>query len=256
MQQTEIFDFPVETQALFTADGKKSSRKAVVRTDLNKIIGEVGANYKLVEHRPIFEKAEAFIKTFGVPEIRYSSINHGAKIVGTYTFKDITGDVKVGDKVGLQIIAVNTHDGSQSVKISLAGLRLSCLNGNSIRDSEFNAAYRHTGKNIENGIITDLILPQPEMLMGSFQGAFKDWRRWATIKLTESDMHDFRAKAIDEKIIASKILEGGEFEENTAWGLYNKFTWHISHREKETASVLGKMSRLDKVSKWMTETFA
>lgn len=252
----EIFDFPTEVQNLFTKDGKQSSRKAIVRTDTNQIIGEVGANYKLVNHRPILEKAEAFIKTFGTPEINYRSMNDGARIMATYTFKDITGEVKVGDKVGLQINVINTHDGSQAVKVSLAGLRLTCLNGNSIKDGEFNAHYRHVGPGIENGEIIDLVLPAPELVMTSFQGAFKDWRDWAVQPLTRSDMDIFRAKAVDEGIISAKILTNDNIDDGSAWGLYNQFTWQITHGEKETASPISKLNRLDKVSKWFATHFS
>lgn len=255
---SEVYDFPVELQDLFTSDGKQSARKAVVRTDMNKIIGEVGANYKLVNHRPIFEKAEAFIKTFGTPTIKYTSINDGAKILGTYTFKEVTEEVKVGDRVGLVINAVNTHDGSQAVKLSLGGLRLTCLNGNSVMDAEFNASYRHTGKNIEGGQILDLVIPQPEMVMGAFQGAFKDWRQWAVQPLSKDDIGVFKQRAVEEGIITSKILTTPEnlLEDYTAWGLYNQFTWQITHGEKDTASPINKMSRLNRVGKWFISNFS
>lgn len=250
------YDFPVETQQLYTADGKKANRVAVVRTDTNEILSTVSESYRLVHHREIFDLANDYMNKIGKPTVKYHMVNNGAKIVGEYTFKEIYEDVKKGDTVGLRLYFVNSYDTSCSISTSIGGLRLVCTNGMVVRGAEYNTRYRHSSSFIENGKLINVELPKPENVILSFKNGFEDWRRFSQINLDNDAVEAYRQRAIDDGVISSTIeKKAPDLEEQTAWGLYNNFTWYITHAEKSTASQLGKMTRYNKVANWFNEVF-
>jgi hypothetical protein len=251
----QAFNFPVETQPLFTADGKKSDRVAVVRTDTNRILSTVGQGYKIVHHSEIFSLADDYMRTIGQPDVKYHTINNGARIVGEYTFKEVYEDVKKGDTVGLRLYFLNSYDGSSSISMSVGGLRLVCTNGMIVPGAEYNTKYRHSGNNIINGKLINVELPKPENVILSFKNGFDSWRKLASIEL--DDVETYRRKAIEEGIISAAVEKKvPTLEEQTAWGLYNNFTQYITHEERSTASQTGKIMRYNRVATWFNEVFA
>lgn len=250
------YEFPIELQELRTAGGLLSNRKAVVRTDTNQLIADVSNTYQLVEHKYLFDLADDYMKKFGQPEVKFHSTKGGAHMIGEYTFKDIGTEVVKGDVVGLKLFFHNSYRGDASIKLGVAGLRLSCLNGMCAHDNEFNIAFRHTKTHIEDGKFRNLDLPSPEKVVRQFNESSKEWAKLAAKELTEGEISIFLNQAIKDGIITKAILDNPyELEENSAWGLYNLLTHWISHKERASAQMSGKIFRLNRIDKWFAESF-
>lgn len=251
-----VYDFPIEMKELYTKDGLLSKRKAIVRTDTNKLIADVSNTYQLVEHKYIFDIANEYMKKFGKPEINFHQSREGAHIIGEYTFKDIGAEVQKNDIIGLKLFFQNSYRGDASVKLSVAGLRLACTNGMTAHNNEINLSFRHTKTHIQEGKFVNLDLPHPESVVSRFKLSAEEWGRLTKIEFTEDELRKLLTDASLEGIIAKSILDDTpELEENTAWGLYNQMTYWISHREKESAQMAGKISRLNRIDRWFGEKF-
>jgi hypothetical protein len=196
------------------------------------------------------------MKAFGTPEINFHESKGGAHMIGEYIFKDHGVDVQKGDTIGLRLFFQNSYRADASVKLSVAGLRLTCLNGMTAYDNEFNIAFRHTKRHIEDGKFKDLLLPEPEEVVKQFKKSARSWTKLHERELKPADLDLFMQQAVKEGIITKSILdEPTELEENSAWGLYNKLTWWITHKEKATAQMSGKISRLNRIDRWFAEQF-
>jgi hypothetical protein len=254
-QNESNFNFPVETQELFTADGKRVPNKAVVRTDTNKVLSVVSQNYKLVHHSELFHMAEEYMKTIGPCNVKYHQMSNGARLMAEYTFKDIAADVKKNDVVGLRTFFINSYDGKSSIRLGVAGIRLACLNGMVVSGATNEASYRHMGDHIQDGRLVNIDFPEAKHVLGAFQRGAKHWEHLSRIELSPEQIKHWQDMAIQEGIITPLIEKHDDIEEFTAWGLYNKFTEQITHRERATASAQGKIQRFNKVANWFEDVF-
>ena len=249
------FNFPVQLQDCFTADGKRVDRKAVVRTDTNTVISDVSPNYKLVHHSELFHMAEEYMKTIGPCTVKYHQFNNGARLLAEYTFKDIASDVKKGDVVGLKTYFANSYDGKSSIRLGVAGIRLACLNGMVVAGANKEASYRHMGNHIQDGRLVNIDFPEAKHVIGAFERGAKHWQHLSQIELSPEQINAYQEQAVGEGIITPKIIETTDIEEFTAWGLYNKFTEQITHKERATSTLNGKIQRFNKVANWFEEVF-
>lgn len=249
------FNFPVELQDCFTPDGKSVNRKAVVRTDTNTVISDVSVNYKLVHHSELFHMAEEYMKTIGPCTVKYHQLNKGARLLAEYTFKDIDVAVKKGDTVGLKTYFANSYDGKSSIRLGVSALRLACMNGMVVANANKEASYRHMGNHIQDGRLVNIDFPEAGHILQAFERGAKHWQTLSNIELSPEQIKHWEDIAVQEGIITPKIIENKDIEEFTAWGLYNKFTEQITHKERATASIQGKLLRFNKVANWFEDVF-
>lgn len=249
------FNFPVQLQNCFTEDGKPITRRAVVRQDTNAVISDVSPNYKLVHHSELFDMAGEYMKKIGPCAVRYYQFNNGARLLAEYTFKDIVADVRRGDVVGLKTYFANSYDGKSSIRLGVAGIRLACLNGMVVAGANKEASYRHVGNHIQNGRLVNIDFPSAEHVLDAFQRGAKDWKKLSEIELSKEQVETYQDQAVVDGIITPKVLESSDIEEFTAWGLYNKFTEQITHKERATSTLQGKLQRFNRVANWFEDVF-
>jgi hypothetical protein len=249
----EAYKFPVELQNLFTKDGKESTRKAVVRLDTNQIIGDVSNKYKLVTHDHVFGKVQDYMSQFGHYEENYSVERDGARVVGSFLFKHIVGDVKVNDNVGMKVVASASYDGKSSIGLQVMGLRLKCLNGMAVGEKWTSAHYRHSSTHItDTGELKVFNLPKHEDVIMNFH---KDLQRFAILSKIEADnkkmleMHRF---LIEANIVPDRFIENApQIEEPTYWGIYNQATEYLTHTVKTQLST--SVRRMTKLNEFFFE---
>ena len=108
------------------------THKAIVDEDGNPI-AVVGKNYNLVQNADIMPQfhdvimASSLDKTGMTKKISYS--HNGAKTKVIYTFPAHEMAVDVGDHVQLQIMVLNSYDGTWKFMSMLGAVRLACMNG-------------------------------------------------------------------------------------------------------------------------------
>lgn len=250
----EQMDIPVELQPLFTAQGQRSTRKAVVRTDTGEIVSDVSNRYQLVTHKELFNKVKPLIDTFGEGKASCHSSGLGSKLLWQYDFKDISGDVKVGDNVGFRVMLDNSYDTKSSFGIAIHGLRLKCLNGMAFPGGQsIQCRYGHTGQLRDERGNLNIDLPKPDELVNLFRQGIARSANLAKLDMTMGDLELMRDRAIVDRIVPEKFVATSPLEEVTAWGLYNQITHHITHTSK--ASIIGKTRALENVATWFNKVF-
>lgn len=242
------YKFPVELQHLYTKDGKESTRRAVVRLDTNDIIGDVSNKYKLVNHDHVFGKIQDYMSHFGKYEESYSVERNGARVIGSFLFKNVIGDVKVNDNVGMKIIASTSYDGKSSISLQIMGLRLKCLNGMAVGEKWTNAHYKHSSSHItDDGVLKVFDLPKHEDVIMNFH---KDLQRFAilsSIKAENDKILEAHRFLVESGIVPDKFLVNTpDIEEKTYWGIYNQATEYLTHSTKTNLSTtVRRMTKLN-----------
>ena len=149
----EAYAFPVELQNVFTKTGKVvPRRKAVVRTDDDKVIGSVSDRYKIFKHEDVMNQADSYISNMGKPEKKCYLTQDGASLTAEYTFRDtslkIGDNAGMGDVVGLRVYVQNSYNGKGALRFRIGAMVVKCLNGMVLPEDKFSLTYRHT-KEIE-----------------------------------------------------------------------------------------------------------
>lgn len=242
------YDFPVSLQPGYTKDGKEIPRlRTVVREDTNQPISYVSSKFTLVPHKEVMDAADSFVKQFGKPKVTFTLRNSGASLLGEYFFQDNTQAVALNDLVGLRVFIENAYNASRSLIIKIGGMRLKCFNGQAIAGSFFEFKQRHTGE-------VSLEFPDPDDVFNAFKLATTRWKELKQRELSPKDYTLYAEKAVEEHIIQKPVLSNlCREKDQTAWGLYNDFTYHISHESK--AKAFGKIARQERVDKWFSKEF-
>ncbi|MFH1761577.1 MAG: DUF932 domain-containing protein [bacterium] len=124
-----------------------TSHKAIVRSDDHKkVLGIVGKGYQIIQNHEAFsimdvlsQRHRAVFKYCGI-------IDEGRKVVLQAKVGNAF-DVRPGDSHEKFITAVNSFDGSSSVRIYFSAVRLFCMNQLNLswRKRELSVSVKHTG---------------------------------------------------------------------------------------------------------------
>lgn len=244
-----MYDFPVSLQPTFTKSGKEvPGRRVVVRDDTDLPIASVSTKYRLIEHKEVMSKAFDYVKTIGEPAVQFHVGQNGARAIGEFTFRDSTSEVRKGELVGLRVYVDNTYNAKGSLKVKIGGLCLWCLNGAVNYKGVFDLNVRHTGD-------AEIKFPTPDEVFANFKQTTERFRRLTEVALPAPQYTEYVAKAVEDSVIGEKAAEVLQINEPTAWGMYNAFTYHITHRESSRATAIGKVNRLARVDRWFSEQF-
>lgn len=161
---TSRFNFPVEMTAVhipaFTLGDKglitdyhevpQSMARAVVRTDINEVLGIHGKDYKLAPHSTLFNSVNNGLVESGLDlsdiTVKDGIHDNGARVERRVIFNRHQIDVGEGDMVGLCLNIRNSYDGGWSFVFDFGGFRFHCFNG-CVRGV---SVARHRGKHTAN----------------------------------------------------------------------------------------------------------
>lgn len=243
------YDFPVTLEPAYTKLGKEIPRaRVVVRGDTDAPIATVSTRYKLVEHSDVFRQAQSYITGLGDPKNEFIIANNGARAIGQFTFMDKTLAVAKGDLVGLRVFVENTYNARGSIKVRLGGIRLVCMNGMVRHSDVFNLSVKHTGE-------AKIDFPPIERVMQTFQSTVNQYKQYAGMELTADAYKGSAEAAVRNHIVPASAIENIPDTERTVWDLFNRFTYHITHKETSRSTGAGKITRLNRASKWIDDTF-
>ena len=247
--QKEVYDFEVSLEPI-TCHGKVVPKfRSVWNKDIEEPITVVSSGYNLVPHSHLVDTAQELVHELGPHETRFTIGKKGAAFLGEYTFKHKPVEVKKGDLVGLKLYLENSYNRSKSGRIRVGGLVLSCLNGAVSERSVFDFSFRHIGKEA-------IDIPTARSILDAFSGEVQRWRALAKTTFTQAEYVGFAHEAVENGIIPLSATTGEASESDlNAWGLYNRFTYHITHKEKANASAISRVRRLERVSKFFNERF-
>lgn len=228
----ELIVFPVELRNIETDTGSEIKRKkAVVRTDTNRVISVVSDKYTLIKNEDVLKAVEPVIESVGLKLAQASSCKGGAvSFARFYNEVDtFNKEVKVGDIVKLGIELFNSYDCSRPLGIGLIAERLKCTNGMTVPEALAHFSIRHYG-GVDLGEVRDKVA---EVLSFS-EVVLKRWRTWVKESVDDATAKKFLFKMFGEKrngqMMFKSYLE--KREGNTVWDLYNVLTYYASHEAK------------------------
>ena len=228
------------------------THKAIVNKDGDPI-AVVGKNYNVVQDSDIMPQfydvimASNLDKTGMTQKISYS--HNGAKTKVVYTFPAHEMAVDVGDFVQLQIMVLNSCDGSWKFMSMLGAVRLACMNGQVVVDAFSSYSAKHT-----KSLDTDLAIAKLETALEVYEANVKLWQKFAKSGVTNS-----QATAVFEKVAGKSDRLQVLLEETfikykaemgkTIWALFNTLTDWSTHAKfkNETNKVATIYNREAKV---------
>jgi hypothetical protein len=246
-QEKAQYDFPVELVPVYTFDEKLQSghdhgflqadgRKAVRREDNLKVLGVVSDKYRILPHAQVVEGFRSALEGNGNITETIKVTKGGARLYLNYTFPDVSLEVRPGDNVNLQLIAVNSYDGSHVLQVMFGAFRLVCSNGLIIGSRFVNLEQRHVGA---IGIKVDSLQMQVGMLTEKFRATLPVMKEMAATPIPDEQrvaifdpekvkLPDYLLRAADvEYALEANRSRGTSL---TKWGYYNAMTFAITHK--------------------------
>ncbi|MCX6822066.1 MAG: hypothetical protein NTW30_04790 [Candidatus Aenigmarchaeota archaeon] len=244
------YDFPVSLQPVYTKEGNPVPKiQAVVRDDTGEALSAVSNRYLLVPHKNVIDQAQEFISAFGNPVSHFHTNNNGSTLIGEFLYEDKTLKVAKGDTVGLKVYIENSYNRSRSVTIRIGALVLSCLNGMVSSRPVAGMTFKH--------IIgaPQLAFPKASDVIDMFQFEAGKWRSFGEI-IVDRTMKQLLMEDIEKKSVMPQdgLRALSEIHVDTAWDLLQGMTYFTTHQNSKLSNI-GKINRLQKISRWMDEQF-
>lgn len=248
--QQNVWEFPVEKREIFWQNDRGGfhpvkGKKAIVRPDTDEELAVVSNAYHIVTHDEVLKHLDPFVKKFGEHNRQVTTNKNGSRMVASYTFRNITKDVKLGDTVGFGVNAVSGYDGKTAIKMAVFALRLICTNGMASRAGYTSAFYRHNDTQVKN-----IEFPTPDYFLDLFKDDVDFWKELAETKAT---------KEANERLLHNIKQTPGLLSDNqlsnvrrtllasqSAWDGFNELTRYITHETE--ANQYTKYSRLQKIN--------
>jgi phage/plasmid-like protein (TIGR03299 family) len=123
-------DWRVERKPLVLAEtGERAPAFATVRSSDNQILGVVGKGYRVLQNRDAFAWFQPYLDS-GEVELHTAGSLRGGKHVWVLAQIKTEAPVEIvrGDEVLQFALLSNSHDGSQSIRCGLTGVRVVCAN--------------------------------------------------------------------------------------------------------------------------------
>lgn len=231
------------------------THKAIVNKDGDPI-AVVGKNYNVVQDSDIMPQfhdvimASSLNKTGMTKKIEYS--HNGAKTKVVYTFPAHEMAVDVGDFVQLQIMVLNSCDGTWKFMSMLGAVRLACMNGQVVVDAFSSYSAKHT-----KSLDTDVAIEKLETALEVYEANVKLWQQFAKAGVTNA-----QATAVFEKVAGKSDRLQVLLEETflkykaelgtTVWALFNTLTDWSSHAKfkneaNKVATIYNREAKVRKV---------
>lgn len=241
-------DYTVEKTPLFLEDGTPvPGAFATTKEGTHQLFGVVGKGYELIQNvealdfiNPLLEQGMTFLKAGETSRIVY--------LIGQLPAIDV-----LGDKVVPHVIFQNSHNGSSTLKATIAPLRIVCQNQFNItfKKAKNQINIRHT-KSIKDRLLAaqEVLVANTEYLTEFQKTAIRMAGEKVTPKAVESWMDqvlDIDPEALTKKdeekkealMAAYKANDNANFV-GTQWGLVNAYSDYITHRplQKDTETAL------------------
>ena len=241
----QAVDFKTIKRKVFTEDGVEvKDRKAIVRTDTNKVLGVVGNNYRIAEHSKVLE---AFEQT-GILKLKKVDVCKGGAVMFAHYDIENNGqlrqeDVQVGDTIRFGVRVFNSHNYDLGVGFEIVAYRLVCKNGLVVPRTMSRVSMKHYQSTDINRIRLSIVKKQDSILP-----TIQIWKRWSETKVDETRIDKFFEEAKVGKRLRSILYDRAVAENKRlgVWGIYNVFTHYTTHEMKVRSAENRTLSVRDK----------
>lgn len=228
----------VEQVPLVTGNGLDvSSHRAIIRSDIQKVIGVVGKDYAIIQNTSAFAFFDVIAERHGASYEFAGVIKEGRKLFLQAKLGK-SFDAVPGDKVDCYVTMVTSHDGSSSLRAFLTPIRLFCQNQliRAIKNATTNVVLKHTSN------VNERLQDALRVFKVSTDGfaIFQEKAKYLARKLVDKRMVEKFLKEIieetgstrseNQKTAIRNLFENGRGNTGkTAWHLYNAATEFVDH---------------------------
>lgn len=246
-------------------DAYETDYFGVVRSDTKKTFGVFTKQYETFQNSELAELVLNIADVTGFPITHGKMFKEGARVVMQMELSP----VKVGDDtVKRYATAINSHDGSTSLRWGTTGYTVSCDNQFSALRKDLNSSARHTS-NMRK--LVDSSLRALEKLEQADTSMYEQFTRMTDIKVDDSfaqkviesisgtdlslspklyqDRYSTRKQNITEALCQS-VAKEMSYKGQTMWGLFSGITHYTTHKggtgnSREESKLTGSLQRLD-----------
>lgn len=227
--------FNVATERLTTDSGVRlQSHKSIVHADSRDVISVVGEGYKVVTNEEIFTKFNQALANSGLDldgvKIDAQQSHNRARAFVRYTFPAHNFKVADGDEMAMQLLVMNSYDGSIAFKSYLGAYRFICLNGMVVGDNFASTYGKHTA-NLDISFAAGKLAQAADV----FANQQEEWARMTTTKVSEDQAKKVielvtRGEKLQEQLLGQFHLEAVKLG-YTQWALFNALTHWSTHQK-------------------------
>lgn len=241
--QAAHLDWLVEKRELYWKKGEDeditvSDWFATVRTDVEEPLGVVKKGYEVLQN----VEAVSFLDSLaGTGEAKYETagaLYGGRKL---WLLARLPGELEIadGDTIKKYLLLVNSHDGTESLKVLITPVRVVCRNTlqTAITSAEIRVNIRHS-KGMKDKVAEARRILELSVL--SFDDAAEQYRALSRIPVDEILVNKYFESLFDAdtkhfakvRATLNELYQNGpsaEFGKGTLWGAYNAVTDYVDH---------------------------
>lgn len=242
---------------------KKTDYFGVIRTDNNKCFGAMTKQYEPFQNYEMAELVLRISDVIGKPVTHGKVFKEGRRVAMQIELEPI----KVGDDtIKRYATAINSHDGSTSLRWGTTGITISCDNQFSALRKDLQSSAKHTGNMrqlIDNSFRT---LERLEKADTTLYETFKRMTEYFVDKKLVGDVIQKVSKVDPRNIDAEKlhsprtinksrelttsIAKEMSYKGQTLWGLFSGITHYTTHkggtdRTREESKLIGGLQKVD-----------
>lgn len=247
-------DWNVSLRPIITNDEDAitlDSHKIVVRDDINKPLGIVSNNYKVLQNSEAFSFFEPFIENEMASLETAGSLFNGKKVFVLAKIKSDNMVVDKNDEVEKYILISNSHDATQSLRVGFTPIRVVCNNTLSAAENSMQSQLiklTHKGNIVQS--LSEL-RETMDLINQQFIATEEQYKYLATrTNINKLDLHKYVKQVFSVKKLEDIIKdyeEGKEIEEarkkliarveeifdlepvHNAWTMYNSVNYYLNH---------------------------
>lgn len=230
---------PVESKEVFLDTGEVIPNRYAVVVG-GEPVSVVSSKYLVVENQEVVDTMDKALRSSGLDlgeawcDVRFD----GVRTLFNYNVPSVEIKVpQVGDIVRLRLQVRNSYDAGWSFTLTLASMRLACLNGMVLPNQKVRGMnQRHT-----QSLDIEQLIPRIGCAASMMELASEQWGRWAAEAIDEAQADSIQRRYVGlplddaEKVTPTltrvRDLSDRYFGElgRTKWGLYNALTHHATH---------------------------
>lgn len=220
------------------------------REDTGECLGVTSEKYGLIQNAELLDAARTALDARQMAgfEERIIVTGGGARVFATFTFKNKQLANAVGDVFGYQLVLKNSFDRSLRAAFQLGFLRLTCLNGASTMEHEFNVTRKHSSK-----VAVDFVGDAIDKAIANGQSALRVYDRLADVAISDEQGVNILNQFVAMDVLSGTLRESiktlwlaprrQEDKARNLYNLYNAVTEHLTHQvERERFEYAGKVS--------------
>lgn len=230
------YQYEVEVVPLHGPDGGDTPFYGTRRTDTKAFLGLCSDQYTVLQNGSLFDAAEEAFDARGMGKwTRSITIEAGgARVYGTYDFKDALTEVKRDDIVGLRLTVTNSFDCSMRASIDVGLLRLVCTNGMTTTMNGISMSQKHTST-----LNPKFIADSMDDVFKGYQQTTQELRQMQSIQLDQNAGHNIIKRLAHKDVYSlrtadriSEVWDKPRYQQDesrTLFNVYNAITQHLTH---------------------------